>query len=82
MSVANIVRSSLGPQGLDKMIVDDVGEMTITNDGKDLFIQVPPSSKNSKSKTPPQISSCNCPNFKMHRSETAPLQSLSWLQNC
>ena len=33
MSVANIVRSSLGPQGLDKMIVDEVGEMTITNDG-------------------------------------------------
>ena len=34
MSVANIVRSSLGPQGLDKMIVDDVGEVCITNDGK------------------------------------------------
>lgn len=34
MSVANIVRSSLGPQGLDKMIVDDIGEVTITNDGK------------------------------------------------
>lgn len=33
MSVANIVRTSLGPQGLDKMIVDDVGEVTITNDG-------------------------------------------------
>lgn len=26
MSVANILRSSLGPQGLDKMLVDDVGE--------------------------------------------------------
>lgn len=34
MSVANIVRSSLGPQGLDKMIVDEVGQVTITNDGK------------------------------------------------
>ena len=37
MSVANIVRSSLGPQGLDKMIVDEVGEVTITNDGKYLI---------------------------------------------
>lgn len=37
MSVANIVRSSLGPQGLDKMIVDDVGEVTITNDGTLLY---------------------------------------------
>ena len=37
MSVANIVRSSLGPQGLDKMIVDEVGEVCITNDGTLLF---------------------------------------------
>lgn len=46
MSVANIVRSSLGPQGLDKMIVDEIGEVTITNDGKQPSIQVPPSSRN------------------------------------
>jgi len=46
MSVANIVRSSLGPQGLDKMIVDDIGEVTITNDGKHKLTKVQPSSKN------------------------------------
>jgi chaperonin GroEL (HSP60 family) len=23
----------LGPQGLDKMLVDDIGDVTITNDG-------------------------------------------------
>jgi T-complex protein 1 subunit alpha len=34
MAVANIVKSSLGPQGLDKMLVDDLGDVTITNDGK------------------------------------------------
>lgn len=33
-AVANIVKSSLGPQGLDKMLVDDIGDVTITNDGK------------------------------------------------
>merc|ERR1712195_256894 len=33
VSVANIVRTSLGPVGLDKMMVDDVGDVTITNDG-------------------------------------------------
>jgi len=32
-SIANVVKSSLGPQGLDKMLVDDTGEVTITNDG-------------------------------------------------
>ncbi|XP_068634158.1 T-complex protein 1 subunit alpha-like [Aristolochia californica] len=31
--VANIVKSSLGPVGLDKMLVDDIGDVTITNDG-------------------------------------------------
>lgn len=33
LSLANIVKSSLGPQGLDKMLVDDIGDVTITNDG-------------------------------------------------
>ena len=32
-SIANIVKSSLGPVGLDKMMVDEVGDVTITNDG-------------------------------------------------
>ena len=32
-ALANIVKSSLGPQGLDKMLVDEIGETTITNDG-------------------------------------------------
>jgi T-complex protein 1 subunit alpha len=34
VAISNIVKSSLGPQGLDKMIVDDIGDVTITNDGK------------------------------------------------
>ena len=33
LSVANVVKSSLGPQGLDKMLVDETGEVVITNDG-------------------------------------------------
>ncbi|OSX76215.1 hypothetical protein BU14_0202s0002 [Porphyra umbilicalis] len=33
VAVANILRSSLGPQGLDKMLVDEVGDVTVTNDG-------------------------------------------------
>ncbi|XP_057805521.1 T-complex protein 1 subunit alpha-like isoform X1 [Salvia miltiorrhiza] len=32
-AVSNIVKSSLGPVGLDKMLVDDIGDVTITNDG-------------------------------------------------
>uniref|UniRef100_A0A2K6FEF5 T-complex protein 1 subunit alpha n=1 Tax=Propithecus coquereli TaxID=379532 RepID=A0A2K6FEF5_PROCO len=32
-SIANTVKSSLGPVGLDKMLVDDIGDVTITNDG-------------------------------------------------
>lgn len=32
-AVANIVKSSLGPVGLDKLLVDELGDVTITNDG-------------------------------------------------
>lgn len=33
VAIANIVRSSLGPSGLDKMMVDEVGDVIVTNDG-------------------------------------------------
>lgn len=32
-AIANVVKSSFGPSGLDKMMVDDIGEVTVTNDG-------------------------------------------------
>ncbi|MEM3737583.1 MAG: thermosome subunit beta [Candidatus Bathyarchaeia archaeon] len=31
--VAEVVKSSLGPKGMDKMLVDGIGDVTITNDG-------------------------------------------------
>ena len=31
--IAEIVRTSLGPRGMDKMLVDSLGDVTITNDG-------------------------------------------------
>ena len=34
MAISNIVKSSPGPVGLDKMLVDDIGDVTITNDGE------------------------------------------------
>jgi archaeal chaperonin len=32
-AVANAVRSTLGPKGMDKMLIDGMGDVTITNDG-------------------------------------------------
>lgn len=32
-AVANIVKSTLGPKGMDKMLVSDLGDIVITNDG-------------------------------------------------
>ncbi len=32
-AVAETVRTTLGPRGMDKMMVDDLGDITITNDG-------------------------------------------------
>jgi len=43
--VAEVVKSSLGPKGMDKMLVDSFGDVTITNDGatmlKEMDIQHP-----------------------------------------
>ena len=32
-AVANIVRTTLGPRGMDKMLVSELGDIVITNDG-------------------------------------------------
>lgn len=32
-AIANVVKTSFGPSGLDKMMVDDIGDVTVTNDG-------------------------------------------------
>src|SRR3989338_7103877 len=32
-AVADAVRTTLGPKGMDKMLVDSIGDITITNDG-------------------------------------------------
>lgn len=39
-TIANIIKTSLGPLGLDKMMVDDVGEITISNDGATILDQL------------------------------------------
>ncbi|MDO5853204.1 MAG: thermosome subunit beta [Thermoplasmata archaeon] len=45
MAISDAVRSSLGPRGMDKMLVDSVGDVVITNDGvtilKEMDVQHP-----------------------------------------
>jgi len=38
--VAQLVRTSLGPRGLDKMLVDSLGDVTITNDGATILKEI------------------------------------------
>ena len=38
--VAELVKSSLGPRGLDKMLVDSLGDVTITNDGATILKEI------------------------------------------
>ncbi len=38
--VAELVRTSLGPRGLDKMLVDSLGDVTITNDGATILKEI------------------------------------------
>jgi archaeal chaperonin len=38
--VAELVRTSLGPRGMDKMLVDSIGDITITNDGATILKEI------------------------------------------
>ena len=40
MAVANIVKSTFGPSGMDKMLVDVAGDVTITNDGETILRKI------------------------------------------
>jgi thermosome len=39
-TIADIVRTSLGPRGMDKMLVDTLGDVTITNDGATILKEI------------------------------------------
>jgi thermosome len=39
-AVANAVRSTLGPKGMDKMLIDGMGDVVITNDGATILKQM------------------------------------------
>ena len=38
--VADIISTSLGPRGMDKMLVDSIGDITITNDGATILKEI------------------------------------------
>ena len=38
--ITEIVRTSLGPRGMDKMLVDSLGDVTITNDGATILKEI------------------------------------------
>lgn len=38
--IAEIIASSLGPRGMDKMLVDSIGDITITNDGATILKEI------------------------------------------
>src|ERR1051325_12192890 len=38
--VGDIVKTSLGPRGMDKMLVDSLGDVTITNDGATILKEI------------------------------------------
>ncbi|MEM3143430.1 MAG: thermosome subunit beta [Candidatus Nitrosotenuis sp.] len=38
--IAELVRTSLGPRGMDKMLVDTLGDVTITNDGATILKEI------------------------------------------
>ncbi len=40
MAIAEIIKSSLGPKGMSKLLVDNLGDITISNDGKTILDEI------------------------------------------
>ena len=65
-AVADAVRSTLGPKGMDKMIQQEKGEVLITNDGATILSQMqaclsrPPPLMHPRSCIPPPVCSLIC----------------------
>jgi len=38
--VSEVVKSTLGPRGMDKMLVDTLGDVTVTNDGATVLDEI------------------------------------------
>ena len=38
--IAEVLRSTLGPRGMDKMLIDSLGDITITNDGATILDEI------------------------------------------
>jgi chaperonin GroEL (HSP60 family) len=39
-TIAEVVKSTLGPRGMDKMLVDTLGDVTVTNDGATVLDEI------------------------------------------
>ena len=39
-AIADAVRSTMGPRGMDKMLVDSLGDVVITNDGVTILKEI------------------------------------------
>lgn len=39
-AIAEAIRTALGPRGMDKMLVDNIGDVVITNDGKTILDEI------------------------------------------
>jgi chaperonin GroEL (HSP60 family) len=38
--IGEVLKSTLGPRGMDKMLVDSLGDVTITNDGATILKEI------------------------------------------
>jgi chaperonin GroEL (HSP60 family) len=59
--IAEVLKTTLGPRGMDKMLIDSLGDITITNDGATVLDEIdpspttaPPCSTRSMSSIPPR----------------------------
>ena len=81
-AVADCIRTSLGPRGMDKMIKDSKGETLITNDGATILQKMDVVHPTAKMVHLSWLSLFKSPKHKMLKLEMEPPLLWSWLVLC
>jgi TCP-1/cpn60 chaperonin family len=80
--IAEIVSTSLGPRGMDKMLVDSVGDITITNDGTTILKEIDVQHPAVKMLLHPQKVVClNVPLLKWECNKTSSWKIMSFVRD-
>ena len=59
LAISDAVKSTLGPKGMDKMLVDSMGDVVVTNDGATILKEIDVDIIKGKEKPRKKLNNCS-----------------------